>query len=389
MAPQRLCKGEWSEGNLRGILNILKYFFLASSLQINIHKSQLLGVGVPRHVVEQAASSIGCSIMHNQFCYLGVMVGERMFRHKAWDNVIFKLRSRLSKWKVKTLSIGGRLTLLKSVLGASPIYSMSIFKVPRGVLKIMEAIRSRFFNGADQLDKKVTWAAWDKVLASKKNGGLGVSSFFALNRALLLKWVWRFVSQDGSLLSRVIRALYGSKIDSHPIHISSNWCSIVREVHSLKEKRFDFLSHCKKRIGNGIDTSFWYDSWIGDTPLRVKFPRLFALELDKDSSVAAKMNSSVVHSFRKDARGSDGEFRVKELRNFIDDLFLPSHVEPTRWVKYIPIKVIIFAWRARRDCLPTRVNLVRRGVNIESSIWMVVVPEVAILVLFDSAIIHA
>nr|GEZ80071.1 RNA-directed DNA polymerase, eukaryota, reverse transcriptase zinc-binding domain protein [Tanacetum cinerariifolium] len=28
----------------------------------------------------------------------------------------------------------------------------------------------------------------DKVLASKKKGGLGVSSFFALNRALLLKW---------------------------------------------------------------------------------------------------------------------------------------------------------------------------------------------------------
>ena len=66
---------------------------------------------------------------------------------------------------------------------------MSIFKVPCGVLKIMESIRNRFFNGADPLDKKITWAAWDKVLASKKNGGLGVSSFHSLNRALILKWV--------------------------------------------------------------------------------------------------------------------------------------------------------------------------------------------------------
>ncbi|GKA49395.1 RNA-directed DNA polymerase, eukaryota [Tanacetum coccineum] len=57
--------GEWSDGNLRSILNILKCFFLASGLQINIHKSQVLGVGVPRHVVDQAASSIGCSIMQN------------------------------------------------------------------------------------------------------------------------------------------------------------------------------------------------------------------------------------------------------------------------------------------------------------------------------------
>nr|GFA45979.1 RNA-directed DNA polymerase, eukaryota [Tanacetum cinerariifolium] len=38
--------GEWSRDNLRGIINVLKCFFLASGLQINIHKSQLLGVGV-------------------------------------------------------------------------------------------------------------------------------------------------------------------------------------------------------------------------------------------------------------------------------------------------------------------------------------------------------
>nr|GEZ18658.1 RNA-directed DNA polymerase, eukaryota [Tanacetum cinerariifolium] len=145
----------------------------------------------------------------------GVMVGEYSSRIKAWDDVIFKLRSRLSKWKVKTLSIGGRLTLLKSVLGASSIYNMSIFKVPTGVLKVMETIGSRFFNGADPSEKKVTWVAWNKVLASKKHGGLGVSCFFALNHALLLKWVWRFVSQDVLLWYKVIRALYGSSVETH------------------------------------------------------------------------------------------------------------------------------------------------------------------------------
>ncbi|GJU33823.1 hypothetical protein Tco_1182177 [Tanacetum coccineum] len=38
--------GEWSNENLSGIINILKSFFLASGLQINILKSQLLGVMV-------------------------------------------------------------------------------------------------------------------------------------------------------------------------------------------------------------------------------------------------------------------------------------------------------------------------------------------------------
>nr|GEV92503.1 RNA-directed DNA polymerase, eukaryota [Tanacetum cinerariifolium] len=310
-----------------------------------------------------------CKWIRESVSYLGVMVGECMSHHKAWVDVVLKLRSRLSKWKAKTLSIGGRLTLLKSVLGASPLYSMSIFK-----------------------------AAWDKVLASKKKGGLGVSSFYALNRALLLKWVWRFVSQDGSLWFRVIQALYGPMIDTHSVHKALSWCSIMREVHLLKTKGFDFLSHCNKRIGDGNNTRFWLDIWKGDRTLRDAFPRMFALESVKQIFVAEKMVMPVDYSFRRPVRGGieqqqftdlastmdsvslssshdrwvcnlsgDGEFRVKEVRNFIDDLFIPSHPEPTRWVKYIPIKINIFAWRARRDCLPTRVNLIRRGVTLESS----------------------
>ncbi|GJZ53427.1 hypothetical protein Tco_0608312 [Tanacetum coccineum] len=37
---------------------------------------------------------------------------------------------------------------------------------------------------------------------------------------------------------------------------------------------------------------------------------------------------------------SDGNFRVKEIRNYIDDLFLPHQAAQTRWIKYIPIKGI-------------------------------------------------
>ena len=53
----------------------------------------------------------------------------------------------------------------------------------------MEPLRGKFFNGADPKERKIIWVAWHKVLASKSHGGLGVSSFYTLNRALLLKWV--------------------------------------------------------------------------------------------------------------------------------------------------------------------------------------------------------
>ncbi|GJS19897.1 hypothetical protein Tco_0448529 [Tanacetum coccineum] len=112
-----------------------------------------------------------------------------MFRIQSWNETIEAMASRLSKWKMKTLSIGGRLTLLKSVLGSMPIYHMSIFKIPMKILQRMKFIRSHFFNGSDPLAKKPTWVKWTNMLASKEKGGLGISSLYALNRALMFKWV--------------------------------------------------------------------------------------------------------------------------------------------------------------------------------------------------------
>nr|GEV63917.1 hypothetical protein [Tanacetum cinerariifolium] len=275
-----------------------------------------------------------------------------------------------------------RLELKRKLLNINDMESKDYIQKSKVTWAIEGDKNSKFFHGI--INKKRSQLAirgifvdgsWCTEPSSKKRGGLGVSSFFALNRALLLKWVWRFISQDGSLWSRVIRSIYGPKIDAHTTHTSSNWCAIVRELHSLKDKGFNFWSHCKKRIGNGIDTSFWYDCWIDDSAIHIEFPRLFALELDKEISVAGKMNSQVTQSFRRKPRGDrwycdlsrDGEFRVKELWNFIDDKYLPSHTEATRWVKLVPIKVNIFVWRARRDCLPTRTNLEHRGVDLVSS----------------------
>ncbi|GJX97866.1 hypothetical protein Tco_0353664 [Tanacetum coccineum] len=50
------------------------------------------------------------------FTYLGTKVGGNMSRKQAWKEVVDKVLSRLSRWKMKLLSIGGRLTLLKNLI---------------------------------------------------------------------------------------------------------------------------------------------------------------------------------------------------------------------------------------------------------------------------------
>ncbi|GJU66243.1 RNA-directed DNA polymerase, eukaryota [Tanacetum coccineum] len=367
--------GEWSDENLDNLLKILRCFHLASGLRINIAKSHVLGVGVPLEIVHQGASRIGCEVMKTPFKYLGIMVGDHMSRCSAWSNSIQKVRTRLSKWKVKTLSIGGRLTLLKSVLGAVPIYNLSIYKAPKRVLHDMEMLRSKFFNGGDSQDSRISWVAWERVLSSKKNEGLWVSSFFALNRALLLKWLWRFLSQDNSLWSYVIRAIHGPRLELHSYSTQSVWGVILREVQLLASEGFDFLSRCKIRVGDGDYDKQIRDgrAKVGDSSLLILFRGKFRDEVETSQwAELLSLTGSVSLSSSSDRWicdcNGEGVFHVKDIRSALDDHFLPSADVATRWVKFVPIKVNIFAWRARLNRLPTRGNLLARGVSLDSSL---------------------
>jgi hypothetical protein len=46
-----------------------------------------------------------------------------------------------------------------------------------------------------------------------------------------------------------------------------------------------FDDNNRRVIGEGRNTLFWYDNWVGDTPLRFKFPRLFYLTVSKECSM--------------------------------------------------------------------------------------------------------
>nr|GFB60700.1 RNA-directed DNA polymerase, eukaryota [Tanacetum cinerariifolium] len=147
--------GEWNNNNIQTLLSVLRCFYLALGLKINLYKSKLMGIGVSSNVVAAAASLIGCSILTTPFNYLGVNVGSNMSRITSWNDVISNVSSRLSKWKLKLFSIGGRLFLLKSVLTSNPLYDMSIFKVLIGVLNHLESICRNFFYGDDGSDMKL------------------------------------------------------------------------------------------------------------------------------------------------------------------------------------------------------------------------------------------
>ncbi|GJU48215.1 RNA-directed DNA polymerase, eukaryota, reverse transcriptase zinc-binding domain protein, partial [Tanacetum coccineum] len=179
---------------------------------------------------------------------------------------------------------------------------------------------------------------------------------------------------------------------------SSIWLDIDHELEVIKKHGINAVNCIQKKLGNGVNTSFWEDTWRGDVTFKTLYPRLYILETIKDVTVASKLSySSLDSSFRRAPRGGveqsqflsmlakvegvvlgnskdrwswslsgSGDFSVASVRKLIDDKTLPEVYSKSRWNKVVPIKVNILAWKVKLDCLPTRINISRRGMDIDS-----------------------
>nr|GEV86418.1 RNA-directed DNA polymerase, eukaryota, reverse transcriptase zinc-binding domain protein [Tanacetum cinerariifolium] len=318
--------GQWCDGNITTLVHGLECFYRASGLRINISKSKIIGVLLDSDKVKCVASKFGCLILKTPFSYLGSKVGGSMSRVHTRNEVVDRVKNRLSKWKMKTLSIGGRLTLFKSVLGSMPIFHMSIFRAPLTVLRTLESIRSQFFKGQELNIKKASWA----------------------------------IHEDDGKVKGYLKD-----------RAKSCWLSIVNEINSLKNKgkalknrypRIYSLETCKlitvgmKLAQTSLDSSF----------RRVPSGGVEQEQFDELSALVHDVTLTPMSDIWIWALESSGDFSVTSVRKVIDDKSLPEVDSKTRWIKYVPIKVNVHYWKVKTDSLPTRYNVSRRGIHIDS-----------------------
>ncbi|GJX67330.1 reverse transcriptase domain-containing protein [Tanacetum coccineum] len=70
------------------LIHVLKCFFHASGLKINLNKSKIMGINVESAQVIQAAAKLGCLVLKCPFYYLGTRVGGSMTRVQAWQEIV-------------------------------------------------------------------------------------------------------------------------------------------------------------------------------------------------------------------------------------------------------------------------------------------------------------
>lgn len=87
--------------------------------------------------------------------------------------MIERMEKRLASWKGKLLSIGGRLTLIKSTLSNLAVYYLSLFPIPKGVADKIVKLQRDFFWAEDHRDKK-SWCLvkWEVIEMPKKMWGM-------------------------------------------------------------------------------------------------------------------------------------------------------------------------------------------------------------------------
>lgn len=245
--------------NIGTIKALICGFELCSSLSVNLSKSRILSFNVDSEFLNAASDYLACDVSPFPFQFLGIKIGCNPRRKSSWSLFISKLRNHLSSWKGKHLSLGGKVTLLNSVLNSIPLFTFSFYKLPKKVIQEIIKIQRKFLWNSQENLRRINWVAWSSICMSKVGGGLGVKNCDMFNMTLMNKWGWKILVEEDALWHKVLSFKYGDheNLLSFRNSKSSTWWSDLRILLSNWLADNNWFNHslsCK--VGNGLDIDF-------------------------------------------------------------------------------------------------------------------------------------
>jgi hypothetical protein len=118
----------------------------------------------------------------------------RKLNNRDWKVIEERFEKKLSGWKGKVITVGGWLVLINSVL--TDVYDVFFFELPKGVSKMLNYYRSRFYWQNDQHKKKYAPVKWDIICQPKQQRGLGIIDLELQNKCLLNKWLFKLYNEN-------------------------------------------------------------------------------------------------------------------------------------------------------------------------------------------------
>ena len=128
----------------------------------------MIGVSVNEARLAMFTDLFGCKAGSIATSDLGLPLCLGSASKALWQPVLERLEKKLSLWKPKYLSLGGRIMFIKAALANLPIYFMSLSRCPMEVINQIEKLQHNFlWNGREknkfhlvkwpQVCKRVVW----------------------------------------------------------------------------------------------------------------------------------------------------------------------------------------------------------------------------------------
>ncbi|KAL0350051.1 UNVERIFIED_CONTAM: Retrovirus-related Pol polyprotein from type-2 retrotransposable element R2DM [Sesamum radiatum] len=145
--------------SIQVIKDILSEFAALSGLKVNPQKSQIILSKAVQQDKQQMIDVLGFQEGFLPVRYLGVPLISSRLKIADCKPLIDKLDSRIAGWSHLNLSFAGRAQLIQSVLSTLHSYWASVFILPKGIIKILEAkLRKFLWQGATGRGQaKVVW----------------------------------------------------------------------------------------------------------------------------------------------------------------------------------------------------------------------------------------
>ncbi|KAG7555110.1 Reverse transcriptase domain [Arabidopsis suecica] len=259
---------EASVAQVQVIRKVLERFCVASGQKVSLEKSKIFfSDNVHRDLAKLISDASGIQSTRELGKYLGMPILHKRINKDTYGEILERMSSRLAGWKGRFLSFAGRLTLTKSVIASLPVHSMSTILLPKSTIDKIDRVSRSFLWGSNPQKRKQHLVAWKRVCLPKREGGLGIRSSLAMNKALLAKVGWRILQDKTSLWARVLRSKYkvGDVHDKSWLKAKTTWSSTWKSIGTgLQEVVSLGLSWV---IGDGRDIRFWVDKWLLDKPL--------------------------------------------------------------------------------------------------------------------------
>ena len=203
----------FGRANMEEANNLAEYLKLFSELLgqvISLHKSNIIfSKNVSTNSKREIMATLRLEELKENAKYLGLPLVHTRRRGQDFEDILDKLDSLLAGWKTRCLSRAGRLTLIKSVGQALPLYAMQTTALPKKFCKEIDSILRRFWWGhKSNVQRGLCLKSWDSCCLPKDFGGLGLRKAYDVNLALLAKWGWNLLIGKDTLCCSILKAKY-------------------------------------------------------------------------------------------------------------------------------------------------------------------------------------